>query len=183
MPGLTFRNEEARRSHFLGRLREGLEELHAKLGGVSYTSLDDAVAANGGSRALAHGRQGAASPPRRAHASGRFVEGPAPALEGRSRLSPRRDRGHPEPLRPALAHACPNPFLAMRSWRPAATPAIRMSRIAASRSRSTSARARPIPSTGRTAITPRCRIWRSCPRSSTTPSPAIWSWTVSLARA
>ena len=42
--GLTFQNDEARRSHFLGRLREGLEELHAKLGGVAYTSLDDAVA-------------------------------------------------------------------------------------------------------------------------------------------
>ena len=41
--GLTFENDEARRSHFLGRLREGLEELHAKLGGVPYTGLDDAV--------------------------------------------------------------------------------------------------------------------------------------------
>ena len=42
--GLTFENDEARRSHFLGRLREGLEELHAKLGDVPYTGLDDAVA-------------------------------------------------------------------------------------------------------------------------------------------
>ena len=41
--GLTFENDEARRSHFLGRLREGLEELHAKLGDVPYTGLDDAV--------------------------------------------------------------------------------------------------------------------------------------------
>ena len=41
--GLTFENDEARRSHFLGRLREGLEELHAKLGGVPYTGLDDVV--------------------------------------------------------------------------------------------------------------------------------------------
>ena len=41
--GLTFENDEARRSHFLGRLREGLEELHAKLGGVPYTGPDDAV--------------------------------------------------------------------------------------------------------------------------------------------
>ena len=41
--GLTFQNDEARRSHFLGRLREGLEELHAKLDGVPYTGLDDAV--------------------------------------------------------------------------------------------------------------------------------------------
>ena len=42
--GLTFENDEARRSHFLGRLREGLEELHAKLGGVPYADLDDTVA-------------------------------------------------------------------------------------------------------------------------------------------
>ena len=42
--GLTFENDEARRSHFLGRLREGLEELHAKLGGVPYAGLGDTVA-------------------------------------------------------------------------------------------------------------------------------------------
>ena len=42
--GLTFENDEARRSHFLGRLRQGLEELHAKLGGVPYAGLDDTVA-------------------------------------------------------------------------------------------------------------------------------------------
>ena len=42
--GLTFENDVARRSHFLGRLRQGLEELHAKLGGVPYAGLDDAVA-------------------------------------------------------------------------------------------------------------------------------------------
>ena len=42
--GLTFRNDEARRTHYLSRLREGLEELHAKLGAVPYTGLDDAVA-------------------------------------------------------------------------------------------------------------------------------------------
>ena len=42
--GLTFETEETRRSHFMGRLREGLEELHAKLGGVPYAGLDDAVA-------------------------------------------------------------------------------------------------------------------------------------------
>jgi len=32
--GIVFPNDEARREHFLGLLREGLEELHAKLGGV-----------------------------------------------------------------------------------------------------------------------------------------------------
>ena len=42
--GLTFENDEARRSHYLSRLREGLEELHAKLSGVPYSGLDDAVA-------------------------------------------------------------------------------------------------------------------------------------------
>ena len=42
--GLTFENDEARRAHFLGKLKEGLEELHAKLGGVSFTNVDDAMA-------------------------------------------------------------------------------------------------------------------------------------------
>ena len=42
--GLTFENDEARQSHFLGGLREGLEELHAKLDGVPYAGLGDTVA-------------------------------------------------------------------------------------------------------------------------------------------
>lgn len=42
--GMTFENDEARRAHFLGELKEGLEELHAKLGGVSFASVDDALA-------------------------------------------------------------------------------------------------------------------------------------------
>ena len=42
--GLTFENDEARRAHFLGRLREGLEELQGKLGGVAFASVDDTVA-------------------------------------------------------------------------------------------------------------------------------------------
>jgi len=41
--GMTFENDEARREHFLGLLREGLEELHAKLGGVPFTTVEDAV--------------------------------------------------------------------------------------------------------------------------------------------
>ena len=41
--GKTFENDEARREHFLGLLREGLEELHAKLGGVPFTTVEDAV--------------------------------------------------------------------------------------------------------------------------------------------
>ncbi|WP_217125925.1 DNA methyltransferase [Hydrogenophilus thiooxidans] len=41
--GQTFASDEARREHFLRILREGLEELHAKLGGVPFTSVKDAV--------------------------------------------------------------------------------------------------------------------------------------------
>jgi DNA modification methylase len=41
--GMTFENDEARREHFLGLLREGLEELQAKLGGVPFTTVEDAV--------------------------------------------------------------------------------------------------------------------------------------------
>jgi len=41
--GMTFESDEARREHFLGLLREGLEELHAKLGGVPFTTVEDAV--------------------------------------------------------------------------------------------------------------------------------------------
>lgn len=42
--GMTFENDEARREHFLRLLREGLEELHAKLGGVPFTTVEDAYA-------------------------------------------------------------------------------------------------------------------------------------------
>lgn len=41
--GKTFDSDEARREHFLRLLREGLEELHAKLGGVPFTTVEDAV--------------------------------------------------------------------------------------------------------------------------------------------
>jgi len=41
--GQTFASDEARREHFLRLLREGLEELHAKLGGVPFTTVEDAV--------------------------------------------------------------------------------------------------------------------------------------------
>ena len=41
--GMTFDSEEARREHFLGRLREGLEELRAKLGGVPFATVEEAV--------------------------------------------------------------------------------------------------------------------------------------------
>jgi len=41
--GMTFENDEVRREHFLGLLREGLEELHAKLGGVPFTTVEEVV--------------------------------------------------------------------------------------------------------------------------------------------
>lgn len=41
--GMTFENDEARREHFFGLLREGLDELHTKLGGVLFTTVEDAV--------------------------------------------------------------------------------------------------------------------------------------------
>ena len=41
--GRTFASDEARRHYFLGILREGLEELHSKLGGVFFTTVEDAV--------------------------------------------------------------------------------------------------------------------------------------------
>jgi len=37
--GMTIENDEAWREHFLGLLREGLEELHARLGGVPFMPL------------------------------------------------------------------------------------------------------------------------------------------------
>ncbi len=42
--GLTFENDDARRAHYLSKLRDGLEELHAKLGGVPFSGVDDAMA-------------------------------------------------------------------------------------------------------------------------------------------
>ncbi|MBM4046740.1 MAG: DNA methylase, partial [Planctomycetes bacterium] len=41
--GMTFDNDDARREHFLAKLREGLEELHQKLGRVPFTTVEDAV--------------------------------------------------------------------------------------------------------------------------------------------
>ena len=41
--GLNFEDDDARRAYYLDKLREGLEELHAKLDGAPYTGVDDAV--------------------------------------------------------------------------------------------------------------------------------------------
>ena len=49
--GLTFDSEDERRAYFLDKLRQGLEELHTKLGGVPFTTAADAVAAM---RAIEH---------------------------------------------------------------------------------------------------------------------------------
>jgi predicted RNA-binding Zn-ribbon protein involved in translation (DUF1610 family) len=40
--GMNFENDDARREYFLSLLREGLEELHAKLGDVPFTTVEDA---------------------------------------------------------------------------------------------------------------------------------------------
>ncbi len=40
--GMNFENDNARREYFLSLLREGLEELHAKLGDVPFTTVEDA---------------------------------------------------------------------------------------------------------------------------------------------
>ena len=42
--GLTFENDAARRAHFLGELKIGLEELHATLAGVPFSGIDDTIA-------------------------------------------------------------------------------------------------------------------------------------------
>ena len=41
--GMTFENDEARGEYFLKKLKEGLEELHYKLGGVKFTTVNEAV--------------------------------------------------------------------------------------------------------------------------------------------
>ena len=41
--GQTFASDAARRDHYLTRLQAALEELNAQLGGVAWTSVDDAV--------------------------------------------------------------------------------------------------------------------------------------------
>ncbi len=45
--GMTFESEDARRQYFLERLRAGLDELHAQLDGVPFTTVEDAVARMG----------------------------------------------------------------------------------------------------------------------------------------
>jgi len=41
--GLTFPDDEARRAYFRARLREDLEEIQARLGGVPFTTVEEAV--------------------------------------------------------------------------------------------------------------------------------------------
>ncbi len=42
--GRTFESEEARRKYFLEKLREGLYELHEKLAGIPFTTVEEALA-------------------------------------------------------------------------------------------------------------------------------------------
>ena len=42
--GITFEDDVARRAHFLGELKKGLEDLQAKIGGVPFSGIEDAVA-------------------------------------------------------------------------------------------------------------------------------------------
>ena len=127
--GLTFESDDARREHFLARLKEKLPELRQR------------------------------------------PDFPVAEDEDILRLSD-----------PPYYTACPNPFLAefVEHTAGRTTPT---SPITASRSPSTSAPARPTRSTGRTATTPRCRIWRSSRPSCITRGPATSSSTASAARA
>ena len=41
--GMTFKSDEERRKYFLEKLREGLYELHEKLSGVPFTTVEEAI--------------------------------------------------------------------------------------------------------------------------------------------
>ena len=109
--GLTFENDEARRSHFLGRLREGLEELHAKLGDVPYTGLDDAVTRMA---AIEHWPMGGESQLRRLAERMRRADSPKDLLQ-RWKDEAGFPHGEIDDILnlsdPPWHTACPNPFL------------------------------------------------------------------------
>ena len=109
--GLTFEDEDARRAHFLGEMRKGLEDLRAKLGGVPFAGVDDAAARMA---AVEHWRMGNA-----AHL-GRLAERMARADRSKDLLQRWKDEvGFPHgEIEDVLAlsdppwhTACPNPFL------------------------------------------------------------------------
>ncbi|RLB13020.1 MAG: hypothetical protein DRG39_00300 [Deltaproteobacteria bacterium] len=41
--GIRFSSDQERHEYFIKQLRQGLEELHAKLGGVPFTTVEEAV--------------------------------------------------------------------------------------------------------------------------------------------
>ena len=109
--GLTFENDEARRAHFLVELKKGLEELHATLGGVPFSSIDDATARMA---AVAHWPMGD-----EAHLRG-LAERMARAERSKDLLQRWKDEvGFPHGeigdllalSDPPWHTACPNPFL------------------------------------------------------------------------
>ena len=109
--GLAFEDEDARRAHFLGELRKGLEELRARLGGVPFAGVDDAAARMA---AVEHWPMGGA-----AHL-GRLAERMARAERSKDLLQRWKDEvgfphGEVEDVLalsdPPWHTACPNPFL------------------------------------------------------------------------
>ena len=109
--GLTFESNEARRSQFLGRLREGLEELHAKLGGVPYTGVEDAAARMA---AIEHWPMGREARLRRLAERMRIAD-PSKDLLQRWKDEVGFPRGEIDDILnlsdPPWHTACPNPFL------------------------------------------------------------------------
>ena len=109
--GLTFENDAACRAHFLDELRKGLEDLHATLGGVPFSGIDDAVARMA---AVAHWPMGD-----EAHLHG-LAERMARAVRSKDLLQRWKDEaGFPHGeigdvlalSDPPWHTACPNPFL------------------------------------------------------------------------
>ena len=109
--GLTFENDDARRSHFLDRLREGLEELHAKLGGAPHVGLDDTVARMA---AIEHWHMGGEARLRRLAERMRYADSSKDLLQ-RWKDEVGFPHGEIEDILnlsdPPWHTACPNPFL------------------------------------------------------------------------
>ena len=109
--GRNFENEDARRAYFLSELRQGLEDLHATLGGVSFSGVEDAV---GRMAAVKHWPMGSEAHLRR------LAERMARADSSKDLLQRWKDEvGFPHGgiddilalSDPPWHTACPNPFL------------------------------------------------------------------------
>ena len=107
--GLAFENDEARRTHFLGKLKGGLEELHKKLGGIPFTSVDDAVSRMMAIETWPMGNEARlrelAKSMRHANSSKICC-----SAEGRVWFSPWRDRGYSQSVGSALLYRVPEPI-------------------------------------------------------------------------